>query len=97
MIAYPIMCLFLCRLVLQFIVILEQNQVLMENTKNILETFPEAVIIRGYDQDLMNVTELFVNELAKERIVSNENEPKFRVPNPDEVSFENIQNEDHNS
>jgi hypothetical protein len=74
---------------LQFIAILEHNQVLMDNTKNILETFPEAVIIRGSSQDSNGITDLFVNDCARQTILSDD--MKFRV------SKLNDQNEDHSS
>lgn len=61
----------------------------MENTKNILETFPEAVIIRGHHHDSEDVTDLFANGYAKERIISNENEIKFRIPKPNSQDEEN--------
>jgi hypothetical protein len=71
--------------------ILEQNRILMGNTKNVLETFPKAVIIRGYSQNTNCITDLFVNDCAKQNILSDD--MKFRVADPNDQNDDDDEDE----
>jgi len=66
---YPIFSLIMTKFVVSLIVILHQNQELINSSKHILEIFPEAVIIRGFDQEKGYVSELFSNLAAKTQII----------------------------
>mmetsp|Transcript_20398 Transcript_20398/g.18060 ORF Transcript_20398/g.18060 Transcript_20398/m.18060 type:complete len:145 (+) Transcript_20398:646-1080(+) len=57
------------KIVLNFIQVIHQNEQLISTIKNILEIFPEAVIIRGYDKDKQQKSELFANIAAKLNIL----------------------------
>ena len=65
MISYPVISMGFAKLMMKFIVILHKNQELIETIKHILEVFPEAVIIRGFDKEKEKVTELFINLVAQ--------------------------------
>ena len=62
---YPLFWILVWKMTLNFIMLLHKNKVLIETIKNILEVFPESVIIRSYDSPNKPPSVKFINKTAQ--------------------------------
>lgn len=65
----PLIFMVIARIVLGFIELLQQNQELSVTIQNILQVFPEGVLVQSIDDSAGGVVVQFANDVAKQKIV----------------------------
>mmetsp|Transcript_31519 Transcript_31519/g.27907 ORF Transcript_31519/g.27907 Transcript_31519/m.27907 type:complete len:360 (+) Transcript_31519:733-1812(+) len=90
MVALPTIGMIISKIMLNFFMILNTNQKLVLTNKQILEVFPQGVIIESLNPESQKVIMEFINKVAKQEILRNDVSSN-KLPNLDEkVQIRNI-------
>ena len=85
MFTYSVVSVLICKVVLEFLLLHNKNKKLISTIKQVIEAFPEGVVIRDDQNNKLSRSLLFANHLAKDNLnfsddgleESNINQPKF--------------------
>jgi signal transduction histidine kinase len=61
---YPSLCVVICRIVINFLIVVNKNKELANSIKHILQIFPEWVVIRDRNVDSKDIETVFINNEA---------------------------------
>ena len=62
---YPVLCVLICKIVIEFLLLHDKNKKLVSTIKRILEVFPEGVVIRDSKESQLEKSTLFTNNSAQ--------------------------------
>ena len=68
-VSLPLIIMVISRIILGFILMIQNNQDLIKTIKRILEVFPEAIIIQSFDKDTSKLVLQFTNQAAKKEVI----------------------------
>ena len=85
MFTYSVVSVLICKVVLEFLLLHNKNKKLISTIKQVIEAFPEGVVIRDDQNNKLSRSLLYANHLAKDNLNLNEsgleesniNQPKF--------------------
>ena len=85
MFSYSVVSVLICKVVLEFLLLYNKNKKLISTIKQVIEAFPEGVVIRDDQNNKLSRSLLYANHLAKDNLnlsdagleESNISQPKF--------------------